>query len=188
MVNEWFFKWHYIGRGPGVEIESFRGKPICYGGIKFDGTAHHVYWDTIQYYLRQKVSQIFDDIEREIKEYPIDVRRDALKEARYIVSGFAGKIRQQAIKKDRILRGNGVDFPEARDFGTWDASTSGDIEQRANALLAIYVPKMQVETRSWRLKLKETYDQHKWWYDLGKTIVAIALVVITLVTAIIKLF
>lgn len=45
MQNEWFFKWHHIGRERTVEIESFNGSPICYGGIKFGGTARDVYWD-----------------------------------------------------------------------------------------------------------------------------------------------
>jgi hypothetical protein len=44
MQNEWFFKWHFIGDSQrAVEIDSFRGKPICYGGIKFSGTATLVY-------------------------------------------------------------------------------------------------------------------------------------------------
>jgi hypothetical protein len=47
MQNEWFFKWHLIGEGRAVEIDSFRGKPICYGRIKFSGSAADVYWDTI---------------------------------------------------------------------------------------------------------------------------------------------
>ena len=40
MANEWFFKWHHIGGERPVEIDSFRGKPIVYGGIRFSGSAH----------------------------------------------------------------------------------------------------------------------------------------------------
>lgn len=43
MANDWFFKWHFIGNDGPVEIESFRGKPIIYGGIQFSGSAHQVY-------------------------------------------------------------------------------------------------------------------------------------------------
>lgn len=188
MVNEWFYKWHLIKGNPGVEIESFRGKPICYSGIKFDGTAHQVYWDTIQHYARQKASTTFDEIEREIKEYPVDIRKKAIAEVSMLISGFAARIRQQAIKKDRILRGNGVEFPEARDFGRWEGSTSKDIEQRANGLLAIYASAPPVESQSQALKLKSAYDQHKWWFDLGKIVLAIALGIAAVTGRIIGLF
>jgi hypothetical protein len=47
MQNEWFFKWHHIGRGGGVEIDGFDGRMIRYGGIKFSGSARNVYWGTI---------------------------------------------------------------------------------------------------------------------------------------------
>jgi hypothetical protein len=74
MQNEWFFKWHSIGSERGVEIESFNGKPICYGGIRFSGSAHHVYWATIQRYLQKKVGSIFDDLESELSRYSPDVK------------------------------------------------------------------------------------------------------------------
>lgn len=170
MANEWFFKWHHIGGQNPVEIESFRDKPIRYGGIKFDGSPHHVYWHTIQHYLRLKVSEIFDQVEQEIKDYPAETQRSAVKEAMHIVSGFAGKIRKMAIEKDRILRGDGINFPEAHDFGRWEGSTTKDIEQRANALLAI-VPEPQKPTRC--STLKAIHDRHQWWLYLGLTVLGV---------------
>ncbi|MGB6659844.1 MAG: hypothetical protein WBE48_28335 [Xanthobacteraceae bacterium] len=62
MQTEWFFKWHHIGGPRTIEIDSFLGRPICYGGIKFSGSARHVYWDTIQRYLRKKIGSIFDEL------------------------------------------------------------------------------------------------------------------------------
>src|ERR1039458_3798045 len=78
MQNEWFFKWHSIGGERAVEIESFNGKPIVYGGIRFSGSAHRVYWATIQRYLQKKVGAIFDDLEGELSRYSLDVRSKAL--------------------------------------------------------------------------------------------------------------
>jgi hypothetical protein len=176
MANEWFFKWHHIG-GAAIEIDSFREKPIRYGGIKFSGTAHAVYWDTIQHYLRQKVSQTFDDLEQEIKDYPPDVRRIAIKEAMHIVFGFVGKIRKQAVDKDRILRGDGITFPAARDPGRWEGSTNKEIQQRADALLAIYALETSVEAKS---KLKVVHDRHQWWLYLSLTVIGVIAAILAL--------
>ena len=138
MANEWFFKWHQIGGDRPIEIESFRGKPICFGGIKFSGTAHAVYWNTIQFYLRKKISQIFDQVESELANYPIDARDAALTEGRMLISGFARKIRAYAVEKDRILRGDGINFPEAHDFGTWEGCRVDDIQSRADGIRATF--------------------------------------------------
>lgn len=138
MQNEWFFKWHHIGGQRAVEIDSFRGKPIVYGGIKFSGSALHVYWDTIQHYLTKKISLTFDDIEDEINKYPLEIRAEALAETKWMVCQFAAKIRRAAVEKDRILRGNGTHFPAEHDLGRWQGCHAGDIEARVGGLRRIY--------------------------------------------------
>ena len=138
MQNDWFFKWHSIGGPRAVEIDSFLGKPIYYGGIKFSGSARLVYWDTIQRYLRKKIGAIFDGLEEELKKYPLEIRAEALTEARWVVGQFAGKIRKVAIEKDRILRGNGIKFPPEHDAGRWQGCHDGDIEGRVEGLRRIY--------------------------------------------------
>jgi hypothetical protein len=138
MANEWFFKWHHIGRESTVEIDSFDGRLISYGGIKFGGTARDVYWATIQRYMRQKVGELFDQLEVEIQRYPADVRAKALNEALALIRQFAGKIRREAVKKDRILRGDGVNFPSEQDLGNWAGAQPSDIEARVETLRHIY--------------------------------------------------
>ncbi|MCP3441999.1 hypothetical protein [Bradyrhizobium sp. CCGUVB14] len=138
MQNEWFFKWHAIGGQQPVMIESFNGKPICYGGIKFSGSAHSVYWDTIQRYLRKKIGLIFDGLEEELKKYSLEVRQRALTEAQSIVGQFVARIRRTAIEKDRILRGNGIEFPPEHDMGQWRGCQTEDIEARVEGLRRIY--------------------------------------------------
>ena len=138
MENEWFFKWHQIGWDRVVEIDSFNGRMIRYGGIKFSGTARTVYWDTIQRYLRIKISDIFDELEVELQKYPIEIREQALKEATVLINGFAGKIRNTAVAKDRILRGDGIDFPPKQDLGRWDGSQPSAVQARAECLRRIY--------------------------------------------------
>lgn len=138
MVNEWFFKWHHIKGIRGVEIDGFDGRYIRLGGIKFSDSARHVYWGAIQRYARQKIAEIFDKIEIEIQKYPEEIRMQALQESCILVWGFVAKIRRQAVDKDRILRGDGVKFPEKQDLGTWSGSLARDIEARADALRHIY--------------------------------------------------
>lgn len=138
MQNEWFFKWHLIGGDRAVEIDSFRGKPICYAGIRFSGSAHNVYWDTIQLYLRKKLVSIFNDLEEELKSYSLEIKDKSLAEAKWIVTGFATKIRKAAVEKDRILRGNGIQFPTQHDFGQWPECRPEDIEARLEGLRRIY--------------------------------------------------
>ena len=138
MQNEWFFKWHSIGTEHGVEIDSFNGKPICYGGIRFSGTAQRVYWDAIQRYLQKKVGSIFDELEGELSKYTLDIRSKALSEARQIVGQFAAKIRKVTTQKDRVLRGSGIEFPPERDLGHWHGCQLADIEARVSGLRRIY--------------------------------------------------
>ena len=138
MDNEWFFKWHFIGSDGPVEIESFRGKPICYGGIAYSGSAVDVYWDTISRYRKIKVSDFFDEVEAELPKYPKHVREQAIREAEGLVKMFASSIQRRAVDKDRILRGDGVNFPKPHDRGRWEGSSELAIIGRADGLLESY--------------------------------------------------
>ena len=55
MQNNWFFKWHFIGKDDPVEIDSFDGRLISYQGVSFFGSPQQAYWETIQRYLKKKV-------------------------------------------------------------------------------------------------------------------------------------
>lgn len=138
MQNEWFFLWHHIGGEPLVEIDGFNGRMIKYSGIKFSGSAHTVFWDTIQRYLRQKIGSLCDDLEGELQRYPIDTRRRTLNEAKALMRNFARKIRRAAVEKDQILRGDGINFPEERDFGQWTGSRLEDIDAKFSSLVHTY--------------------------------------------------
>lgn len=138
MQNEWFFKWHFIGKDGPVDIDSFDGRKIHYGGIKFSGTAQDVYWQTIQRYLRKKISSIFHALEEELPNYPVEVRERAISEAQALVASFASRIRRITVEKDRILRGDGINFPPERDRGSWEGAGQREIEALAANLREIY--------------------------------------------------
>ncbi len=139
MLNEWFFKWHYIGKEGLIEIDRFDGRPpMKCGGVAYFGTAQHIYWEIIQRYLRKKIGSTFDVIELELPRYPVETRTKGLIEVGRLMVQFAAKIRRAAIEKDRILRGNGLEFPPERDQGKWLGGRTQDIESRVQSLREIY--------------------------------------------------
>lgn len=138
MDNEWFFKWHFIGENRTTEIDSFREKPIRYGGITYSGSAVEVYWDTISRYRKIKVAEFFNSVELELLKYPKNVRRHAIIEATSIIKMFATGIQRRAVEKDRILRGDGINFPKPQDQGRWGESGVVAIDRRAAALVEGY--------------------------------------------------
>lgn len=138
MQNQWFFKWHAIGDQSVIEIDRFRGEPIRYRGVRFSGSPRAIYWDTIQYYLRRKIETSLDDLEKDLQSYSPAIRGEALSEAIGILGSFATKIRTAAVKKDRILRGNGMEFPPEQDLGQWQGCEIGDIKIMVERLRRIH--------------------------------------------------
>lgn len=145
MDNEWFFKWHFIGKDRPVEIESFRGKPIHYSGIAYSGSAVDVYWDTISRYRKIKVFEFFQHVEDELTKYPKHIRQKAIPEAESLINMFASSIQRRAVEKDRILRGDGVNFPMSHDLGRWEESGQSAVRSHAQRLLESYCD-LDIET------------------------------------------
>lgn len=138
MKNEWFFKWHQIKRDSVVDIDSFDGRNIRYGNVEYSGSARLVYWDTIQRYLRKKLREILDELERQLPTYPLEIRKRTIREVKTPIFLFLQEIRNTAIEKDRILRGNGMDFPQAQDLGRWEGATPNFAEKLLDTLEQIF--------------------------------------------------
>ncbi len=157
--DEWFFKWHFIGAGTVAEMDNFRGGKIRYGGIKFDGSARIVYWDTIAFYLRQKVGSMFEEVEAAIRDYPDSMRRTAIAECHELVSVFATKVKQAAIETDQKLRGNGFEFPPPDQTHSWPGAEARDIPARADGLCGIYCK--ADEHVSWVARAENLLEAHR---------------------------
>lgn len=181
MQNEWFFKWHHIGGNRTIEIDGFDGRSICYSGLQFDGSARDVYWDTIQRYIRKKISTLFDELEIEIKDYEPSVRRNALTEVSSLITGFSNRIRKIAIDKDRILRGNGHSFPQST-TEMWRYDYVSQIDQRTEALNSIYVEAFedQPEEGRWQEKLNAHYKSNPFFYWMLGSLLAVVLTLLAL--------
>lgn len=135
-INEWFFKWHFIGKDGPVTIDSFDGRGIHYGGIKFDGTARRVYWDALVRGVRKEITEQFAWVDQEVRNYNRGTSLKAIDECAGMLMAFVRSIRREAVAKDRILRGDGVSFPSENDAGRWEDISDKEIASLAEALKA----------------------------------------------------
>jgi hypothetical protein len=123
-----------------VEIEGFDGRNIHYGGIAFDGSARHVYWNTLGRYLKIKNGEIFDKLENELRTYPPSQIESTILETKAIVRSFVQNIAHSAADKDRILRGDGINFPPLDQGRPNDLQhlVNPQIDERAQSLRQYY--------------------------------------------------
>ena len=138
--NEWFFKWHHIGGRNVIEIDTFDGRHARYAGIKFSGSPHNVYWDAITRGARKEVVEQFEWIEKRVRSYARVQAEKAIDESAELLAQFCQALRRAAIWKDRILRGDGMNFPPEHDFGNWSAISREEIVRQAAALKEALFP------------------------------------------------
>lgn len=134
--NEWFFKWHFIGNDGPIDIDSFDGSHFHYGGIAFSGTARDLYWQTVVGGVRQEIIDQFAWADHEVRNYNSETALRAIDECAGQLASFVRIIRREAVKKDRILRGDGVSFPSETDLGHWKGTSDGEIHAQAEAIKA----------------------------------------------------
>jgi class 3 adenylate cyclase len=143
-ANEWFFKWHHIGGRQIVEIDLFDGRKARYGGIRFEGSPHDVYWDAIARGARKEVIEQFDWVESRIGRHDRSVVEAAIEECAQLLIDFIASLRHAAVEKDRILRGNGIEFPTRREAGVWPGTSEAEITQLAADLKKSLFPGLLV--------------------------------------------
>ncbi|WP_414463643.1 TIR domain-containing protein [Hyphomicrobium sp. DY-1] len=138
--NQWFFKWHHIGAGSSADIDTFDGRQAHYGGIKFSGSPRNVYWWAIVRGTKKEVIEQFTWVEEAVRNYSPAVAIQAIDECAGALMSFVGKLRRAAIEKDRILRGDGINFPAEHDSGNWEDVSDQAIVKQAEALKAALFP------------------------------------------------
>ena len=183
-INEWFFKWHFIGKDGPVTIESFDGRDIQYGGIGFSGTPRLVYWDTIVRGVRKEIDEQLVWIDEEVRKYNRATALQSIDECAGELISFVNSIRRYAVQKDRILRGDGIRFPPEEDAGYWHGTSEREIVAQAEALKAA-IPDEGTHTLhgakplpvTFRERASEYWDDNRWWLGpLGLVIGAAGLV------------
>lgn len=169
-INEWFFKWHFIGKDGPVSIDSFDGRGIHFGGIKFSGSACDVYWDSIVRGVKKEITEQFAWVDLEVRAYNHETALQAIDECAGQLVSFVRTIRREAVAKDRILRGDGIRFPSENDAGRWDGTSASDIASQADALKrALPLPveyqssTAPVEEQTLRRRASAVWHNNQWW-------------------------
>jgi hypothetical protein len=180
-VNEWFFKWHFIGKDGPVTIDSFDGRSVHYGGIKFSGTARNVYWDAVVRGVRKEIAERFAWVDDEIRKYNRDTAVRAIDECAGLLISFVRSIRREAVAKDRILRGDGRNFPSENDSGQWHGTSEADILSQADALKSALPEELlakhfhaSVMPATFPQRASAYWHNNQWWLGPLGLIVALA--------------
>ncbi|MGL4636866.1 MAG: hypothetical protein ACRCWF_12860 [Beijerinckiaceae bacterium] len=140
LYNEWFFKWHHIGGQHTIEMDDFAGGKIIYSGLQFWGSPRQVYWATIKRYVRNKTAENLRDIESQISNFSYEKGLLILEECEQLLSGHFREVTNYAVKKDRILRGNGTDLPEEDRTPLLDISIEGNIRSQVESIRNFHFP------------------------------------------------
>jgi hypothetical protein len=138
--NEWLFKWHHIGGQRVVEIDMFDGRQARYAGIKFTGSSRAVFWDAISRGVRKEVIEQFAWIEERVRVYARAQAEAAVDECAGLLAAFVQSVRNAAVQKDMILRGDGLNFPPEQDAGRWVDVSPGEIAHQTAALKEALFP------------------------------------------------
>jgi hypothetical protein len=178
--NEWFFKWHHIGSQNGVQIDTFDGRHASYGGIAYSGTAVDIYWQTVVRGVRKEIVDQLAWVDAEVRAYNQQTAFRAIDECAGLLVSFARSIQRTAVEKDRILRGDGINFPPECDFGHWEGTTDTDVMRQAEALKAA-LP--FASAKSIVGKTQEFWNAHQGWLQLLGIVVGILALIATLALA-----
>lgn len=90
MDSEWFFPWHGLNSGREINLDRFDGRRIRLGGGPYGGSDESVYWTAIGRYLNNKINEIFELADKEIRN--------------------SGQSKVQAIVEDTAARRNVANF------------------------------------------------------------------------------
>lgn len=186
--RNWLFQWHNL-KIPGglVEVDLFDGRKSYLGGIAFDGSTRTVFWDAITRGVRKEILEQFAWVDEQVRRYNPTAANESIDQAAGLLVAFVRSIRREAIAKDRILRGDGINFPTENDGGHWEGTSQGEIVDYANALkraLPVDTPRstqIANPATSVGARLNQIWNENQWLHGsiglaLGLAGVLIALV------------
>ncbi len=162
-----------------MEVDLFNGRMSHMGGIEFSGTVRDVYWDAVTRGVRREIVDQFAWVDEQVRRYEKSVGLEAIDQCAGLLASFSQTIRQQAVKKDRILRGNGRKFPPENDAGQWHGTTVEEIQAVADVLkrcipFAQEALQYNVERKGLTSRLNDTWHSNQWWLGPFGVILALA--------------
>lgn len=154
MDSEWFFRWHALSYGEKVDVDRFDGQRIRVGGLRFEaGTSIElVYWEAVARYVSNKINDVFERAEQEIRVSPPSSAADLAEDAANALRPFFGRILNHAVDTDRRLKGRGYPDQNYTAPNSSKVSFVAEIERRKNSLTEFYKPPVAPTSRSERFE------------------------------------
>src|SRR5439155_1513350 len=110
MDSQWFFRWHNLNIANRiVDVDDFKGGRIQTGGVLFDGSAELIYWETISRYFLNKINDVFERAEHEIRVTSCIHATPIAEETAQLLRSYCQRIFRHAIDTARRVKGRG--FP-----------------------------------------------------------------------------
>jgi hypothetical protein len=164
--RHWLFQWHGLrdGRNP-IQVDLFDDRTSFMGGVEFSGSARDVFWDAITRGVRKEILDQFAWVDDQVRKYNRTTALESIDQAAGLLSSFAQGVRRDTIEKDRILRGNGINFPPTNDLGHWHGTSQQEIQSYAEAL-KLALPSNPGERSSIEQPLAgRSHRLNKLWHD-----------------------
>lgn len=125
-------KWRFLNAGPPMKVEQYDGSEICYQGIAFSGTPVRVFWNGfIEPYLENYSITVLEQTSALAIECQFPVE-ETVEEAKLLLLVMVRRIYSEMAETDRLLRGDGFNFPDKRDVSGDIDSMSRLISEHAN--------------------------------------------------------
>lgn len=112
-------KWRFLKAGPPMRVQKYDGSEICYQGIAFSGSPVKVFWnDFIDPYLENYSITVLEQTSALAFEcqFPLE---ETIEEAKRLLLVMVRRIYNDMAETDRILRGDGINFPDKKDVSSY---------------------------------------------------------------------
>ncbi len=106
-ITHWLM--HFSANLP-IDIDDCRGGRIRIGGVKFSGSARHVYWSFIMPCLADIIDETLNAANEMGRKHSPELSRKGLDETAELLKQFGQRTFRRMVEVDRALRGEG--YPE----------------------------------------------------------------------------
>lgn len=168
MDSEWFFRWHALNYGTGqlVDVDRFDGGRIRIGGVEFWGSTELVYWDAIARYVHNKINEIFERTEQEIRTVGSQHAAILAEDTASVLFPFFQRILAHAVDTDRRLKGRGFLDKAYTSPHQIKVSFAAEIEQRKKSIVEFY-PAPNTNAPNFREPwFEKFFERHKGKFQL----------------------
>ena len=141
----------------------FDGRSAHLGGIEFSGSARDLYWDALVRGIRKEIINQLEWVDGEVRNYNRNTALRAIDECAGQIIAFIRTVRSAAVKKDRILRGDGINFPPENDAGHWEGTDDAGIRAQTDALKLALPDSPPAVAPTMRQRMLTVWNENQGW-------------------------